>query len=85
MCVQENHTQEKLMARRISVHPVETVPADASVCHYDELDERAKEQFPHLVPGGAGPVETAVDRRTAAELAECTLVKYTDYYRVRFH
>ena len=85
MSVQENNTQEKYMARRISVTAVEAVPADERICHYDELDERAKEQFPDLVSGDANSVEADVDQRTATELAACSLVKYTEYYRVQMH
>lgn len=65
------------MPRQLRFEPEERVPADASVCHYDELGERAKERLPALVADG-GPV--AVDGPVAAEFGD--YVKFTSYYRV---
>lgn len=66
------------MNQSVTVREVDTVPTDSRVCHYDELDEGAKEQFPALT----GDETTAVGRSVANELDRCDLVKYTEYYEV---
>lgn len=67
------------MKRDVCVRKVETVPAEAAVFHYDELDEGLKQAFPSLVEEGGGTVrESAV----AASVSEGDCVKFTDYYRI---
>lgn len=63
---------------RISLSPVDRVASNASIAHYDQLRDPAKEQFPDLVRRRA----TTVDDRTAREFRSCDYVKFTDYYRV---
>lgn len=66
------------MSDRITLEQTEDVPADSRVCHYDELDEAAKEQFPQLTADDRAEVDAdAVDG-----LQRCDLVKFTDYYEV---
>lgn len=66
------------MARHVRVEAEERVPADATVRHYDELAEPAKERLPSLVDEERGRVERdVVDDLTAGEY-----IKYTDYLRV---
>lgn len=66
------------MSPQVTLQQVEEVPADSRVCHYDELEESAKERFPVIADGETG----AVDRSTATQFRECDLVKYTDYYEI---
>ena len=67
------------MRTQVSLEPVENVPDDSRVCHYDELTEAAKEQFPVLAED-RGCVD--VDAAAIDALRRCDLVKYTDYYAV---
>jgi hypothetical protein len=67
------------MNRDVRVRKVETVPADAEVFHYDELDEGLKQAFPSLVEDGGGAVSGSV---TDASVSEGDCVKFTDYYQV---
>ncbi|WP_276258861.1 hypothetical protein [Haloglomus litoreum] len=65
------------MERDVHVRKVETVPEEASVFHYDELDEGFKQAFPSLVEGNGGTVhESATD----GSVSEGDCVKFTDYY-----
>lgn len=66
------------MSPNIILEPVEDIPTDSRVCHYDELTEDAKDEFPVLTEA----VDVSVDCSIAAGLRECDLVKYTDYYDV---
>lgn len=70
------------MGQTIAVERVRDVAETAQVRHYDELDERAKEQFPALADHGGSRIP--VDRSVAAAFNECELVKYTEYYRIHF-
>ena len=67
------------MAPTYHITPSERVPDGARVCHFDELDEPAKERLPGLV-GGAGA--TTTDRAFEATARRCDVVKFTDYYRI---
>ena len=67
------------MSPNIKIRPVEEVPTDSAVCHYDELEEGAKERFPHLATSNGA---VSIDHSTATELSAVDLVKYTDYYAV---
>lgn len=67
------------MSDHITLAPVDDVPAGSRVCHYDELAESAKEEFPTL----AGLSRVSIDESIADELRSCEFVKYTDYYEVR--
>lgn len=66
------------MSESITLEPVEEVPPNSRVCHYDELDEPAKETLPSLANGTNGAVENAV----LESFRGCDLVKFTDYYQV---
>ncbi|WP_114578803.1 hypothetical protein [Saliphagus sp. LR7] len=66
------------MTSQIILNAVEDVPTDSRVCHYDELGEDAKEEFPTLTES----TDASVDRSVVDELQECDLVKYTNYYEV---
>ena len=68
------------MDQTIAVERVRDVSEASRVHHYDELDERAKEQFPVLADHDGNRI--SVDQSVAAAFAECQLVKYTEYYRV---
>jgi hypothetical protein len=63
----------------VRVRKVETVPAEAAVFHYDELDEELKQAFPSLVEDGSGPAPASV---TNSPVSEGDCVKFTDYYRI---
>lgn len=66
------------MTRHVQVEEEERIPADATVRHYDELAEPAKERLPALVDDGRGQVGP----RVVADLTAGEFIKYTDYYRV---
>lgn len=66
------------MSRTITLEPVENVPSNSRVCHYDELGEDVKEEFPVLTENA----DVSVDSTIANGLEGCDLVKYTDYYEV---
>ena len=66
------------MSPTITLEPVDDVPAKSRVCHYDELGEDAKEEFPILTE----TIDASVDSAIADGLHGCDLVKYTDYYEV---
>jgi|GEM_PF-796177 len=54
------------------------VPADATVCHYDELTGDAKHAFPEATADGT----TTIGWRTAEQFASIDVVKFTSYYRI---
>lgn len=65
------------MKRNVRVRKVETVPTEAAVFHYDELDDQLKQAFPSLVEEGGGTIrESAAD----GSVSEGDCVKFTDYY-----
>ena len=66
------------MPPTITLEPVEDIPTDSRVCHYDELSEGTKEKIPVLTESNDLPVDCSI----AAGLRECDLVKYTDYYEI---
>lgn len=66
------------MSQIVTLEPVENVPSDSRVCHYDELGEDAKEEFPILTEN----IDVSVDSTIVDGLEGCDLVKYTDYYEV---
>jgi hypothetical protein len=63
---------------KIAVEPTETVPDDASVRDFDELEWPAKRQFATVVGSG----ERRIDEETALQFTDGEFVKYTGYYRV---
>lgn len=68
------------MARCIHVEPVEDVPEDASVFHYDELTEELKIRFPALVDDS--PNNEQCLRTDQLSSGDC--VKFTEYYRITY-
>lgn len=66
------------MDREVRLTKTDCVPNTATVCHYDELDEPAKESFPQL----ADRTNTTIDPELAATLTTYDYVKYTEYYRI---
>lgn len=68
------------MEKRITVQDVTEVPAEACVCHYDELDTPAKERFPGIL--GKEEAEARIDAETADAFRSCELIKFTDWYEV---
>lgn len=67
------------MSQNVTLEPVDDVPADSTVCHYDELSEAAKEQFPILTDDEC---RDGVDDEAVDGLRRWDLVKYTDYYEI---
>ena len=67
------------MPPAFQIAPADEVPEGARVCHYDELDESAKQRLPALAGTSA---ETTADPALASTAETCDLVKFTDYYRV---
>ena len=66
------------MSPRLTLERIDEIPSDSRVCHYDELSEDAKEEFPTLTGSEGGSVERSI----ADSFQECNLVKDTDYYEV---
>lgn len=66
------------MRDNITVVPIDDVPSDSRVRHYDELGEDAKERFPKL----AGSNGSSVGDSLPDGLRECDVVKFTDYYAI---
>ncbi|WP_265108069.1 hypothetical protein [Halosolutus halophilus] len=70
------------MSQNVTLEPVDDVSEDSTVCHYDELSEAAKEQFPILTDDGRRNDHVDVDDDTIDGLRRCDFVKYTDYYAI---
>ncbi|ADB63622.1 hypothetical protein Htur_4865 (plasmid) [Haloterrigena turkmenica DSM 5511] len=66
------------MSQNVTLKPVENVPSDSRICHYDELGEDAKEEFPILTEN----TDASVDSTIMDGFEGYDLVKYTDYYEV---
>ncbi|EFW94146.1 hypothetical protein ZOD2009_03345 [Haladaptatus paucihalophilus DX253] len=66
------------MKPKIAVEPVDSIPNDARVRHYDELEYDAKGHFPSVVERG----EQLIDWETAGQFSDGEFVKYTGYFRV---
>lgn len=64
--------------RTVHVEQVETIPDDAAVFHYDELDETLKHRFPALIE--RAPNEASVHPESV--LSNGDYVKFTEYYRI---
>jgi hypothetical protein len=66
------------MERTVHVEKREDIPDNASVFHYDELDEEFKDQFPELIEN------TPIKEPMCSEnvLSNGDYVKFTDYYQV---
>lgn len=66
------------MTPEIEFQQVDEVPCDSRVCHYDELEPRAKEQFSILIKRDA----SSVGEDTVKGFSCCDIIKFTDYYRI---
>jgi len=66
------------MEQVIRIEESASIPEDAVVVHYDELNADTKHCFPTLVEGT--PLEDCPLRD--GDLANDVYVKYTDYYRI---
>lgn len=66
------------MERTVHVEKSEDIPDNASVFHYDELDEEFKDRFPELIE--STPTKEPVCSENV--LSNGDYVKFTDYYRV---
>lgn len=68
------------VARRIRIEPVDSVPAEARVSHYDELREAAKQYLPRIAEGE--PATASVDPDVWEAFGDHDVIKFTDYYHV---
>ena len=68
------------MVPAVRLESAESVPADGSVRHYDELSEGAQGALPALTSGVPG--EAILDEPTARTFTDGEYVKFTDYYQV---
>ena len=66
------------MTETITLEPVDDVPPDSRICHYDELGDSAKEKLPALAEG----CDVSVDGAVVDGFHDCDLVKYTEYYEL---
>lgn len=69
------------MSVDITLEPVDDVPSESRICHYDELGEAAKERLPALTEDSSA----AVDGTVAEGFRDCDLVKFTEYYEISLH
>ena len=67
------------MDRSIRISVADSVPDTARVCHYDELDESAKERFPTLLECS----NVTCDPALVEILARYDYVKFTEYYSLK--
>jgi hypothetical protein len=74
----EDHKVTATMKRTVYVEQREDIPDDASVFHYDELDEEFKDRFPELIENT--PTKEFVCPESV--LSNGDYVKFTDYYRI---
>jgi hypothetical protein len=73
--------EDEVIEQPIHIEERDCIPADATVCHYDELGEDAKHCFPRLLDDGPQP--TGVAPAVGRELAACEYIKFTNYYHIR--
>lgn len=66
------------MTPDVTVEPAESIPDGSCICHYDELEQQAKEQFPRLTDTNDARVSDPI----ADDLRRCDVIKYTRYYTV---
>lgn len=66
------------MTPTLEVTATDRVPADARVCHYDELTGDAKHALPEAVANGS----VDLPWRAARQFVPVDVVKYTAYYHV---
>lgn len=67
------------MPSHVTLRSVGTVPADATVCDYDELDDEIKHRLPDAVDAGEVPDG---DLAEAMAACRCDVVRFTEYYRI---
>ncbi|NHN61402.1 MULTISPECIES: hypothetical protein [Halorussus] len=65
------------MGRVTQIEASGTIPEDAVVLHYDELDDNFRHCFPSLVE--RAPFEAAAPE---SDRGDDVYVKFTDYYRI---
>ena len=76
--VVESNTIDMAMESIAHVEKRESIPDDAAIFHYDELNEDFKERFPKLTEDT--PAEGSVGPESV--LSDGDYVKFTDYYQV---
>lgn len=74
----ESHISTMTGGHTVHVEQVETIPDDAAVFHYDELDETLKHRFPALT--AHAPTKASIHPKSV--LSNGDYVKFTEYYRV---
>lgn len=67
------------MQSRVTITPIESIPPTVDVKHIDELSNKAR-AFLYQVVCEDGQI--AVESEVQAELANCDVVKFTEYYRI---
>ena len=60
----------------IEIEPIDAVPEDAIVRHYDELDEEINDRLPELLD------QTDSNGMAEFDNCDCEVVKFTEYYRI---
>lgn len=75
---QESYTTIVTMERAVHVKKVDTIPDDAAVFHYDELNEEFKDRFPALIES----TSSEESMRPESKISNGDYVKFTDYYQV---
>lgn len=68
------------MSVKLTLSPVDRVPDDSRVYHYDELGECVKDRLPRLLETGETMV--LVSDAVGAAFEPYDIVKFTDYYRI---
>lgn len=66
----------------LTVRPISTIPASASVCHFDEVDERVQSAV--ISASRSHPSAVTVDEPVADRIADrdCDVIKFVKYYGI---
>lgn len=69
---------------KVKIRPIQTVPAEAAVCHFDELGEAAKQHLSELASSQTGEAQQTTDQTVVDVLENCSsdIVKFTEFYRI---
>lgn len=69
---------------RIQIESVQSVPPEAEVCDFDELDDDIGHHLSELVAAHPDEPRPSTDRSTVEDLADCSceIVNFTGFYRI---
>lgn len=70
--------------RKVRIESVQSIPPEADVCDFDELDEAVGHQLSEHVATQTDDAQLINDQSTVEVLDDCTcdIIKFTDFYRI---